>query len=133
MPGLNSYFFNAPLWNFNDPIRNLMPIRFRVLVDGEATSSNKLVRIARGPAVSERATAALATAREFTPYLQLYDRLWLERSSWLVTVEDLKAEPPIYQGFMLAITEAGTYTLNIWTGAGGAGGDPATVAGFVRV
>lgn len=110
-----------------------MPIRFRVLVDGEATSSTKLVRIARGPAVSERATAALASAREFTPYLQLYDRLWLERSSWLVTVEDLKAEPPIYQGFVLAITQAGTYTLNIWTGAGGAGGDPASVAGFVRV
>lgn len=122
------------VWNFNGLAKNLMPIRFRVFVDGVPTESSKLIRIARGVSVTERATATLLSAKEFTPYIRLYDRVWLERSNWLVIVEDLLAEPPIYKGTLLSITEAGTYTINIWTGAGGsAGGDPATVAGFVRV
>src|SRR5690606_32785687 len=120
-------------WNFSEPIRNVMPVRFRVLIDGEATETLKEVRIARGRGVDERATAMLLVAREYTPQTSLYDRTWLSRPSWMVVVEDLEAEPAIHYGTFLNIQAAGTYTINIWTGSGGAGGDPAAVTGYVRV
>src|SRR5690554_4498406 len=131
---MNNFHFQPGLyWNFSEPIRNMMPVRFRVLIDGEATGTLKEVRIARGRGVDERASAILLVAREYTPQVSLYDRTWLSRPSWMVVVEDLEAEPPIYYGTFIGIQAAGTYTINIWTGSGGAGGDPASVNGFVRV
>ena len=60
--------------------------------------------------------------------------MWLSRPTWLVVVEDLAAEPPIYKGVLLAIAEAGTYSINVWTGAGGSvGGDDGALSAVVRV
>ena len=121
-------------WNFIEPVRNVMPVRFRVLVDGEPTSSTKTLRLVRGTAIADRGTALILAAGEFTPWVQLYDRTWLARASWLVIVEDMQADPPVYRGAVLAITASGTYTINIWTGAGGSiGGDDATLSALVRV
>ncbi len=131
MPIFN--FSEPRMWNFREPVRNTMPVRFRVLVDGEATSTLKRLRLTAGGKISERGTLAIARLTEFSSWFEVYDRVWLSRESWLVIVEDLEAEPPLYQGAVMAIQAAGTYTINIWTGSGGAGGDPASVDGFVRV
>lgn len=121
-------------WNFLNPVRNNMSVRFRVLIDGEATATLKTVRLTKGPAVSDRGTSLLTTAYEYTPWLNLYDRTWLGRESWLVILEDLSAEPPIYKGVLLPITAAGTYTINVWTGAGGGvGGDDGLLSAVLRV
>ncbi|MEO1828829.1 MAG: hypothetical protein ABGX82_08420 [Pseudomonas sp.] len=131
---MNAILYEPQLFNFIEPVRSLMPIRFRVLVDGEASSSVKQVRIMEGSAIAERGVVVAIRAREFTPELRLYDRLWLRRASWLVVVEDRAAEPPIYKGVFLPITASGTYTINIWTGAGGSvGGDDAMLPALVRV
>lgn len=127
-------FVTAISWNFRVPVRNWMPVRFRVLVDGQETDTVKTIRLVAGVRVSERGTLLVTTARAQSPQINLYDRTWLQRETWLVIVEDLSAEPPIYKGTLLPVTEAGTYTINIWTGAGGSvGGDDAQLSAVLRV
>ena len=78
-------------------MRNVMPVRFRVLVDGEVSSSIKRLRLTAGAKLNERGTLAIARLTEFSSWFEVYDRVWLSRDSWLVVVEDMDAEPPLYK------------------------------------
>lgn len=125
--------FNGPPLNIPDLQRNPMPVRFRVLVDGEATATRKTVRLCMGAGSQLRETLLIYSVVEHTPYLLVDDRTWLSRDTWLVIVEDMEATPPLYRGALLEIEEAGTYTINMETGSGSEGGDPAAAQAIVRV
>lgn len=110
---------STQLWNFKLLDRINVPVRFRILVEGEPTTSSKTIRLTKGVSTSDRATFFITSAKEFSPYINLDASVWQERENWLVMVEDTENDPPIYQGFKVAIQEEGTYTLNVWLGSGG--------------
>src|SRR5690554_4822214 len=110
---------STQLWNFKLLDRINMPVRFRILIEGEPTTSSKTIRLTKGASVSDRATFFITSAKEFSPYINLDAHIWQERENWLVMVEDTENDPIVYQGFKVAIQEEGTYTLNVWLGSGG--------------
>lgn len=112
-------------------------IRFRLLREGEVTTTPKLLRIYRDwdtMAKLELAFWAEPGNGEFTQTYHVDLATLLEQGEWLACGLDEEL-PRRTRAVYLSLTEAGTYTYNISSGEGGGGnpGQPATVGARVRV
>jgi hypothetical protein len=111
-------------------------LRFRLLREGEVTTTVKFLRLYRGwEAVSKLDLVfwAESGSGEFTQSCSVDLATLIGQGDWLVVGVDNNAPPKIRAAF-LSFTEGGTYTFNISNGeGGGASGDPATLPASVKV
>jgi hypothetical protein len=110
----------------------LARIRFRITRDGEVSPGRKYLRMTQSIHAGSQLYVGLeALDGEYTPWVDLPLQLLTDQADWLVVVEDLTA-PRRADGQLLQIPGAGTYTINISTGAGGAT-EPAALGALVRL
>lgn len=108
-------------------------LAFRLLRDGEVTSGPKTVWLYRGTnSLVQMDAAFTAELGEFTPAQSFSLATLLAQGEWLVLGED-NTLPRRVRTQYLTLDAAGTYTVNITSGEGGQQGEPAALAGLVRV
>jgi hypothetical protein len=107
-------------------------IQFRFLREGEVTSTEKFLRLYRGwDSLSFLALVFWAESGEYSQTVDV-DLATLQSLEWLAFGRD-DAAPRKVRAAYLALSEGGTYTFNITSGEGGAGGEAATLEAVVRV
>lgn len=111
-------------------------VRFRLIREGEVTTTAKYLRLYRnwaGIQAPKMVFAAEEGDGQFTQYYNLSVSELLAQGEWLACGVD-DAPPRKTRAVYLTLDAAGLYTYNITSGeSGGASGDPATLNAVVRV
>lgn len=118
------------------PVPPRANLRFRLLREGEVTTTSKFLRLYRSwqqVGKLEMVFWAEPGSGEFTQTCSIDLATLLAQGEWLATGVD-DAPPRKTRAVYLSLTESGTYTFNITSGEGGGeAGTPATVDGLVKV
>jgi len=109
-------------------------VRFRMLREGEVTAGEKFLRFYRGWGSLDNLALVFWTESGQGEYSNtaVVDLATLQSREWLSFARD-DAIPRKVRAAYLSFTEGGTYTFNITSGEGGAGGEAATLEAVVRV
>lgn len=108
-------------------------VGFRVLRDGEVTPGYKRLLMYRGWDSTDRLCQVFDTVDgEFSLGRSIDLAELLAQGEWLVAGID-DAPPRRTRALYMAFSESGIYTYNITSGEGGQQGNPAQLAGLVRV